>query len=136
MITSRCRMGDASIEGEFASIEYGTYNKRPACRIMVDFRLVFQPTSTINWAQIQFRFGSDAGTTSSLITKSFLPNELAGQYDTTQEIRAISPSIGLEVAGCKASISECRNSRHASSDGSGVSKSPEKSARVCMLEGH
>jgi hypothetical protein len=105
MITSRCRMGDASIEGEFASIEYGTYNKRPACRIMVDFRLVFQPTSTINWAQVQFRFGSDAGTTSSLITKSFFPDELTGQYDTTQEIRAISPNIGLGVAGCKASIS-------------------------------
>jgi len=66
---------------------------------------VFQPTSTINWAQIQFRFGSDAGTTSSLITKSFLLNKLAGQFGTTQEIRAISPSIGLEVAGCKASIS-------------------------------
>jgi hypothetical protein len=104
-ITSRCRMGDASVEGDFASIRFGTYNRRPACHIMVDFRLVFQPTSTINSAQIQFRFGSDAGTTGAQATKSFFPDELTGQYDTTQEIRAINPNIGLGLAGCKASIS-------------------------------
>ena len=72
---------------------------------MVDFRLVFQPASTINSAQIQFRFGFNARTTSSLITRSFFPDELTGQYDTTQEIRAINPNIGLGVAGYKASIS-------------------------------
>jgi hypothetical protein len=105
MIASRCQLGDASIEGDFASIQYGTHNGRPACHIMVDFRLVFQPTSTINWAQIQFRFGSDAGTTGSQISKAFSPDELTGQYDTTQEIRAISPNIGLGMAGCKANIS-------------------------------
>lgn len=43
--------------------------------------------------------------TDSLVSKSFYPDELTGQYDTTQQIRVISPNIGLGVAGCKASIS-------------------------------
>lgn len=106
MIAPRCRMGDASIEGAFSSIQYGIHNGRPACLILVDFRLVYQPASTINAAMIEFRFGSDnEHDGSSLISNAFYPHELTGQYETSQEIRAVSPNVGLGAVGCKANVS-------------------------------
>jgi hypothetical protein len=118
-VAPRCRLGDASIEGDFASIQYGTHNGRPACCIVVDFRLVFQDTSAIDWARIQFRFGSNSTESDDAqISKAFFPDELAGQCDTAQEILAVSPNVGLGVAGCKANFS-------------GISKQQARVTRRC-----
>ncbi len=105
-VTTCWQLGDASISGDFASIEYGLYNNRPACAIIVDFRLVFQPSSTIKWARCEFQFGCSAtDAPTSRASTAFYPDELNGQYDTAEELRSINPEIGVAAYGFKAGIS-------------------------------
>ena len=104
-ITSRCRLGEASIEGNFASVQYGTYNGRPACCMVIDFRLVFQPSSTIDWAKLQFRFGSsNTEANETQISNVFFPVELTGQCDTSQDIKGVSSNVGVGSPGAKAGV--------------------------------
>ncbi|KAK3056367.1 hypothetical protein LTR09_002874 [Extremus antarcticus] len=103
-IAPRCQLGEASIEGDFTTIQYGIHNGRAACQIILDFRLVFQPSSTINWAQMKFRFGSESESNVPQASKTFFPEELTGQYDTAQDIRAYNPNVGLGAAGCRANV--------------------------------
>ena len=122
-IASRYYLRDASIEGDFSAIEYGLFNNRPACMIVADIRLVYQPSCTISSALVQFRFGHDDdisheptkkhstdhySTPSSLtpnphpqpiVTRAFFPQELAGGRETVKETTNINPKLGITWPG-------------------------------------
>ena len=121
-IASRYYLRDASIEGDFSAIEYGLFNNKPACMVVADIRLVYQPSYTISSAVIQFRFGHedetsnepakkhtfDHSTTSSIpptmppqpiVTRAFFPQELAGGRETVKETTNINPKLGISWPG-------------------------------------
>jgi hypothetical protein len=109
-IASRHKLGTASIEGDFHKIEYGQFKQRPACLIIVDLRLVYQPDNTIRKMKIEFQFGNDGAQTSSdkdfgekttqmnksPISKYFMPHELKGrtEYSNVTKHSHIKPSLG------------------------------------------
>ena len=62
-IASRHNMGTASIGCEFYKIEYGQFKDRPACMIIVDVRLVYEPDNAIKAAKIELQFAKDVAQT-------------------------------------------------------------------------
>ena len=109
-IVSRHRIDTASIEGDFHRIEYGQFKGKPACLIIVDLRLAYQPSSTIKGMRIEFQFGKDSKepmtsptptqtTTATYIppiSKNFYPDELVGEtdYSKIKKHSNIKPEIG------------------------------------------
>ncbi|MCJ1395946.1 hypothetical protein MMC18_008832 [Xylographa bjoerkii] len=109
-IASRHKLGTASIEGDFHKIEYGQFKGRPACLIVVDLRLAYQPDSTINSMQIDFQFQEEESRTPVSpksaqhtrrvvklpISKVLTPEELVGEadYSRTKKHSNIKPEIG------------------------------------------
>jgi hypothetical protein len=110
-IASRHKLGTASIEGDFHKIEYGQFKQRPACLIIVDLRLVYQPDNTIRKMKIEFQFGNDGTQTSSdkdfgekttqmnksPISKYFMPHELKGRTEYSNVTKLLPQST--KVAG-------------------------------------
>ena len=64
-IASRHKFDTAYIEGSFSRIEYGQFKGRPACLVVIDLMLVYQPKNTIKGMEIRFQFGKDDTLTSS-----------------------------------------------------------------------
>ena len=89
-IASRHYMGTASIGCEFYKIEYGQFKDRPACMIIVDVRLVYEPDDAIKEAKIELQFAKDvsqplfpedpkyARNTKAPISKVFAPKYIVG----------------------------------------------------------
>lgn len=89
-IASRHNMDTASIGCEFYKIEYGQFKDRPACMIIVDVRLVYEPNNAIREAKIELQFAKDvaqtlfpedpryAQNTKATISKVFAPQYIAG----------------------------------------------------------
>ena len=97
-IAPRHKLNTASIEGDFYKIEYGQLKGKPACMVIVDLRLAYQPDSTIENTKVEFRFGRNStqcpastdilqttlSPTKSTISKVFYPDELIGEPDYIQ----------------------------------------------------
>ena len=89
-IASCHNMGTASIGCEFYKIEYGQFKDRPACMIIVDVRLVYEPDNAIKDAKIELQFAKDvaqtlfpedpkyAQNTRAPISKVFAPKYIVG----------------------------------------------------------
>ena len=77
-IASRHNIGTASIRCEFYKIEYGQFKDRPACMIIVDVRLVYEPDDAIKEAKIELQFAKDAQNTKAPISKVFAPKYIVG----------------------------------------------------------
>ena len=89
-IASRHNMGTASIDCEFYKIEYGQFKDRPACMIIVDVRLVYEPDTAIKEAKIELQFAKDvaqplfpedpkhAQNTKAPVSKVFAPKYIVG----------------------------------------------------------
>ena len=59
-IASRHKFDTAYIECNFYKIEYGQFRGRPACLVIVDLRLVYQPRNTLKEMEIKFQFRKDS----------------------------------------------------------------------------
>ena len=89
-IASRHNMGTASIGCEFYKIEFGQFKDRPACMIIVDVRLVYEPDNSIKAAKIELQFAKDVAqtpfpedpkydqNTKAPISKVFAPKYIVG----------------------------------------------------------
>lgn len=94
-IASRHNMGTASIDCEFYKIEYGQFKDRPACMIIVDVRLVYEPDNAIKETKIELQFAKEvaqtlspedpgyAQNTRAPISKVFAPKYVVGMPTTT-----------------------------------------------------
>ena len=128
-VAPRCEMDEASVHSKIGHIEYGSYNGEAACLLIIDFRLVFQPATTIKAVDIEFRFASSPvnalqpNVTIASVAKAikasrattacnpmmpddaYFPQELTGHVEHAQEMRASNPTIGAGFYGAKLGVS-------------------------------